>query len=68
MPPPLGHPHIAIVPYYLSGKSKWFAENEDRPIATAPRPPTGDWWRKRGAEFFHLEFLKILSLLTADPK
>jgi hypothetical protein len=41
LPPPLGHPHrddeVLLLP------------NSD--YRNAPRPPTGDWWRKRGHYF-----------------
>jgi len=42
-PPPLRHPSIAMATYYL--QSNLGHRN-------APRPPTGDWWRKRGAIFY----------------
>jgi hypothetical protein len=41
-PPPLRHPPIAMRTYELQ---------PDPGNRNAPRPPTGDWWRKRGAIF-----------------
>ena len=44
-PPPLGQPPVAMTQYILQPNSGH---------RNAPRPPTGDWWRKRGA-IFHMK-------------
>ena len=51
MPPPLWHPHYAIVMNYRYEKSQNFRVNLKRCYPDAPRPPPGDWWRKRGASY-----------------
>ena len=50
IPPPLWQPHRGILTHYLYEKSHNFQQSKpSRP--NAPRPPTGDWWRKRGASY-----------------
>ncbi len=61
-PPPLGHPPIAMVPYYPILV----------PSLIAPRPPRGTHWRKRGAimtpetGFLLTKKYEIVPVLGAD--
>jgi len=49
LPPPLRHPPVAMTTYYLQ---------PDPGHRYAPRPPPGDWWRKRGASCSKKSFLQ----------
>ncbi len=61
MPPPLWHPWTRIVTCYLYEKSHYFSSKSEPLHRNAPRPPMGDWWRKRGA-------LKIRIRFSAEQK
>ena len=59
--PATGAPPLAMTTYYLQPNSGY---------RNAPHPPTGDWWRKRGAitaAYFLFFFLPLVSafLLSA---
>ncbi|OPX63789.1 MAG: hypothetical protein A4E33_01489 [Methanoregula sp. PtaB.Bin085] len=49
--PPLGAGALRIPPNYLYGKNEKCPEKLTPSYRNAPRPPLGDWWRKRGAAF-----------------
>ncbi len=51
MPPPLWHPPHGIFTYYLYEKTHNFFCKSESLYPDAPRPPMGDWWRKRGASY-----------------
>jgi len=60
-PPPSGHPPVARVLYY---QSLYDPPDKGNTVVSliAPRPPWGDWWRKRGLHFWVLRNEELKNL------
>ena len=71
MPPPLWHPPHGIFTYYLYEKTHNFFCKSESLYPDAPRPPMGDWWRKRGASYkkkrYSTEQFFLVFFLSTGP-